>query len=413
MHFNSTEGSFPFFGSRTVVFQDCSFSVGASFSQTLGGERGERRAAIHSWAMSGHSVLGFAHNTTKRAKFQTMRIFPHRSFLTASLLFALLLLLSGAPATNALNGESSKLSLDGLGGWKTFEVVTQGDSNGNGYVVPGEIDGMGAFLADGDTLRVLANHETGRACDAENEATVTEVDLDLSNFQTALRNMITSNSLNGEQSFVRRFRRAYDRIVDANGQEVQSLSRSLRLFCSSQAYGPDTFGDGEGFRDQIYIVGEEQKDPPYGRLFAIDSASGKMYQVTDRTGDASGSQGGVGGMMWDSFENIALIRTFEKNHVAFLIGVDGGSGMLKLYVGQKNKGTNGQADSTDFLARNGLVRAGTAARSKKTIDTFSPSISCISRVHRPMGAGSILEGLFRLWRMKPIPDSFSPVRQMF
>lgn len=358
-----------------------------------------------------------------------MRIFTNRSFLAASLLFALLLLLSATPATNALNGDAS--TLDGIGGWKTFEVITQGDSNGNGYVVPGEIDGMGAFLSDGDTLRVLANHETGRACDAENEATVTEVDLDLSNFQTALRNMITSDSLNGEQGYVRRFRRAYDTIVDANGQEVQSLSRRLRLFCSSQAYGPNTFGDGEGFQDQIYIVGEEQKGPPYGRLFAIDSSTGKMYQITDRTGDASGLQGGNGGMMWDSFENTALIRTFEKDHVAFLIGIDGGSEKLKLYVGQKNKGTNGQADSTDFLARNGLVRARAVVElDKQKIRvatfhcsysprvpfydaslTFSTSIYAFSTCSRPMAAGSILKGLFRLRRTKPNLDFFTQLIQ--
>lgn len=60
-------------------------------------------------------------------------------------------------------------------------------------------------------------------------------------------------------------------------------------------------------------------------------------------------------MMWDSFENVALIRTYEKNHIAFLIGVDGGSKMLKLYVGQKNKNRDGERDSSDFLARNGLA----------------------------------------------------------
>ena len=59
--------------------------------------------------------------------------------------------------------------------------------------------------------------------------------------------------------------------------------------------------------------------------------------------------------MWDSFENIALIRTFEKDHVAFLMGIDGGSKKLKLYVGQKNKGRDGQRNTRGFLARNGLA----------------------------------------------------------
>jgi len=133
------------------------------------------------------------------------------------------------------------------------------------------------------------------------------------------------------------------------------LSRHLRLFCSSQAYGPNTFGKGEGFRDQIYILGEEYKSSPYGRLFAIDSSKRKMHQVSGITGDASGSQGGVGGMPFDSFENVSLIRTYQNNTVALLLSMDGGSGNLKLYIGQKNKNKKGQVDTNDFLARNGLA----------------------------------------------------------
>lgn len=59
--------------------------------------------------------------------------------------------------------------------------------------------------------------------------------------------------------------------------------------------------------------------------------------------------------MLDSFENVALVRTFEKDHVAFLIGIDGGSEKLKLYVGQKNKDKTGERNTSDFLARNGLL----------------------------------------------------------
>lgn len=251
----------------------------------------------------------------------------------------------------ALNGEDAKLTLVGLEGWKTFEVITQGDENGAGYRVPGEIDGVGAFLVNNATLRVLINHETGRACDTETDATVTEVDLDWFKLQSAITGMIRDDRLGyDDHEFVRRFRRAYDVIVDEEGSE------GTRLFCSSQAYGPDSFGvAGEGFQDQIYLVGEEVKEAPYGRLFAIDSSTRRMYQVSGQTGDASAFQGGNGGMMWDSFENVALIRTFEKNHIAFLIGIDGGSEMLKLYVGQKNKNTDGEIDTIDFLARNGLA----------------------------------------------------------
>lgn len=184
--------------------------------------------------------------------------------MTTNLLTTRLVILvlgSILPAYHALNGESSKLSLDTIAGWKAFEIITQGDKNEDGYTVPGEIDGIGAYLLkEEDTFRILMNHETGRACDMDTEATVTEVDIHLSRFKNAVSNMLRDGTLGNERNFVRRFQRAYDTIVDENGQEVASLPRRLRLFCSSQAYGPDTFGvPGEGFQDQIYIVGEEIK----------------------------------------------------------------------------------------------------------------------------------------------------------
>ena len=61
-------------------------------------------------------------------------------------------------------------------------------------------------------------------------------------------------------------------------------------------------------------------------------------------------------MMWDSFENVAFIRTFENDHIAFLISVDGAgkqSKELKLYVGIKAR--DGSLDASSFLARNGLA----------------------------------------------------------
>jgi len=267
---------------------------------------------------------------------------------------------------DALNGDPAKLTLDTHDGWNAFEVVTQGDTNNDSsYTLPGEIDGIGAYLVPQDDdnsnslLRILMNHETRRACDPDTEASVTELNLDLPAFHRALASMmIGGNDSLGEndRSFVSDFRRAYDTIVDVDGNEVTALNRTLRLFCSSQAYGPESFGmSGEGFRDQIYIFGEEVKGEPYGRLFAIDSATRRMYQISGATGDASGVQGGTGGIPFDSFENVALIRTFEQNHVALLLSIDGGSGMLKLYIGQKNKNRNGETDTTNFLARNGLA----------------------------------------------------------
>jgi len=277
-----------------------------------------------------------------------------RPFIIVAALFC------GIRPSLTLNGDPAKLTFNTYRGWKAFEVITQGDTNGQGYILPGELDGIGAYLVleddSNNTVRVLVNHETGRACDTANNATVTEVNLDLAMFRQALQNMLTTaGTLGGVDNFVRSFRRAYDTIIDETGTIIEAPDPRFKLFCSSQAYGPDTFGPGKGFRDQVYLFGEEKKEPPYGRLFVIENKERKLYQVSGAVGDASGLQGGNPGMMQDSFENVALIRTFEQNYVCFLMSMDGGSKTLKLYVGQKNKGKDGSPNTEDFMARNGLA----------------------------------------------------------
>eukprot|EP00970_Alexandrium_tamarense_P006154 scaffold1033_cov205-Alexandrium_tamarense.AAC.13 len=80
----------------------------------------------------------------------------------AAALLGYILLLVSLPYAFSLNGDPSKTSLNTYAGWKSFEVVTQGDKLG-GYTVPGQMDGIGAYLMDGGTdLRVFVNHETVR-----------------------------------------------------------------------------------------------------------------------------------------------------------------------------------------------------------------------------------------------------------
>jgi len=270
----------------------------------------------------------------------------------------------------ALNADPTKLTLATFGGWQAFEIISQGDTNEqNGYVVPGELDGNGAYLLEDDanTIRVLINHETGRACDTVNNATVTQVDLDRDIFRRALAQTLAmgaeslKNNNNQEYKFVRSFGPAWDTFVDDTGTVVQHPNPRFKLFCSSQAYGPQTFaalGDdarGEGFRDQLYLFGEERQSPPYGRLLVVDHASRTLYQISGAVGDATPLQGGNAGVMQDSFENVALLRTYERHHVVFLMSMDGGSKTLRLYVGHKNKGRDGDFNPLDFMPRNGLA----------------------------------------------------------
>ena len=210
--------------------------------------------------------------------------------------------------------------------------------------MPNTFDGVGAWLPDASSLRLNVNHE-------ETDATISEVNLSLSSFQTAVSNMISGGTTGGV-SFVQSAQQAYDRWSNNAGSSwtntVDVSNTSFYRFCSGQSYDPNTFGEGRGFVDHIYITGEEGST---NRLFAIDMANRDLYQLSGVAGSATG---GIGGMPFDSWENAALLDTGETNHVALLLSPDGGTQRMQLYIGEKNKNQAG-SDSTDFLARNGLA----------------------------------------------------------
>jgi|GEM_PF-3807753 len=246
----------------------------------------------------------------------------------------------------ALDGGT--LRVNPRSGWKAFEVISVGNNpsdDGFDWSMPGTFDGIGAFLATPATLRLQINPETS-------DATISEVNLNLSNFQTALANTINTGSTGGG-SFVISAQQAYDRWSNNGGisftNTTSVANTSFRQFCSGQSYVPNTFGAGRGFVDDVYITGEETTN---GRLFALDLDNRDFYQLSGATGSAGG--GGIGGMPADAWENAALIDTGETDHIALLLSPDGGSEDMQIFIGEKGKDTNGNA-SSDFLARNGLA----------------------------------------------------------
>lgn len=271
---------------------------------------------------------------------------PRSCFALArlSILGAALLVL-GVPLAHTLDGGTPRIVTHN--GWKAFEVITQGDDpadDGFNYAMPGTFDGAGAWLVDEATVRVQLNHETS-------DASISEVDLDSAALREAIANVIESGSTGGVR-FVLAARQAYSRwssnggatFIDTTNTSTTSFSR----FCSAQAYAPGTFGANRGFIDQLYITGEEVSS---GRLFALDSVSRDLYQLSGVTGNAPG---GIGGMAFDSWENAALIDTGETAHVALLLSPDGGTTRMKLYIGEKGRDATG-SPSNGFLARNGLA----------------------------------------------------------
>lgn len=276
---------------------------------------------------------------------QPMSLTFHMSFITLICLLAFAAFILFIPSTFALN--SAALRLNTFNGFRAFEIITAGDDpSGDGYryAMPGSFDGAGAWLVDPDIVRVHVNHETG-------DASISEVNLDLVSLKTAISNMINSGNTGGV-AFVISARQAYDRWSADGGVSWTYTSNnsntSFYRFCSGQAWAHNTYGTNRGFVDEIYITSEEVAG---GRLFAIDSTNRDLYQLSGTVGSAVS---GAGGMPFDSWENAALLDTGETSHVALLLSPDGGTQIMRLYIGEKGKDSNGN-NSNSFLARNGLA----------------------------------------------------------
>ena len=270
-----------------------------------------------------------------------------RSLLPLAITALLCAVVSVSITSSADAVDGGTLRVNPRNGWLAFEVISIGDdpaSDGFNWPMPGTFDGIGAWQPDPLTLRLQINHEIG-------DATISEVDLSLASFETAISNMISGGTTGGV-SFVNSARQAYDRWSRDGGvnwfSTTDTSNTSFSRFCSSQSYGANTFGIDRGFVDEIYITGEEVAS---GRLIALDLAHRDFYQLSGVSGSASG---GIGGMPRDAWENAALLDTGETDHVALLLSPDGGTQRMKMYIGEKGKDADGNA-STDFLARNGLA----------------------------------------------------------
>jgi hypothetical protein len=243
---------------------------------------------------------------------------------------------------HAVNGGRSMV--EATNGWRSIEVISEGESApGSSWRMPGNFDGVGAFLTDeGNTIRVQVNHELD-----DDAATISEINLSKRKVKQAIIDTFKNNG--SSLDFVESSRRAFDQWTRNDGDEWSTGSNFCR-FCSSQSYEPNTFGTNRGFVDQLYITGEECSN---GRLFALKSDSRELYQLSGVTGSWDGTTG-HGGMTFDSFENAALIDTGDTQHIALLLSADGGSHTLKLFVGKKGVDADGNS-SGSFLARNGLL----------------------------------------------------------
>ena len=104
---------------------------------------------------------------------------------------AIAILMTSTEAALAINGGT--LRVNPRNSWRAFEVITTGDNpagDGFTWAMPGTFDGIGAWVPTAGTLRLGINHENS-------DATVSEVNLNLASFQTAIRNVISTGATGG------------------------------------------------------------------------------------------------------------------------------------------------------------------------------------------------------------------------
>lgn len=286
---------------------------------------------------------------------------------------------SGARIAKA-DGPQQDSLLRGLRTWHATPLVTIGDhlpsfdldGEAGWYQPVGVMDGLGAYVLNDRTIRVLVNHELMRRAGypyrLRNGTELRGSRVSYFDIDRTTRRVVNSGM-------------AFDTIYDRQGlvarrasqvSQVNERVSGLSLLCSAQLVE----GGRHGFVDTILFTHEEAPDPllhPHGgSLWALDVASMSLHAVP------------AAGRM--AFENTAALQ-IGGDRVALLIGDDTVpqseesqtfgqpatvetppvhvvAAPLWLYIGKKNASLfeirqalpSGQfSRSSDFLNRNGLL----------------------------------------------------------
>ncbi len=228
------------------------------------------------------------------------------------------------------------------GEFSSTPLLTIGEGNvGNsfnlqnyGYEPIGLLDGMGAYLKDESTVRVLANHETGSSAGYAypigasgpivTGGRISYFDIDRDTRQVVGTGLAVES--------------VYDRagaLVTSAQQinETLSTTRGFDRFCSANLFLAGEYG----LADTIFMTNEETSvafgHPQGGSYWALDVATGALWACPD-----------LGRGTWES---ATFVKAPRGNQVACLLADDFGAAPMYLYVGTKNKKGN-------FLQRNGL-----------------------------------------------------------
>ncbi|NET72409.1 MAG: hypothetical protein F6K62_16180, partial [Sphaerospermopsis sp. SIO1G2] len=158
--------------------------------------------------------------------------------------------------------------MQGLGGYTYDPIFTVGETI-DGYTPPGILDGMGAYELDGNTVRVLVNHElranVGYEYQLDNGASLTGARVSYFDIDKSSLEILDSGL-------------AYDTIYNRAGEVVDDASDlefgGINRLCSANLMEAYQFGNGRGLADRIYFAGEETYG---GSQFALDIATNELW----------------------------------------------------------------------------------------------------------------------------------------
>ena len=219
-------------------------------------------------------------------------------------------------------------------------------ANGTAYIPLGIPDGQGVLDLGNGIIRLFTNSEVGRdrgyAYTLANGLELIGARVNYVDIDTA-----TNTAINGGL--------AYDTIIDRKGEEVTDAQQinwqpdsyqfaetaGFDRFCSANLVEANSFGEGFGFVDDIFLMGEETSPdfPPTvrdGTFQALDIATETLYAVPD--------------FGYGSWESATLLDTGNKETVAVVLGDDYTDAPIWLYIGKKDNSAG-----AGFLERNGLV----------------------------------------------------------
>ncbi|MDG2126078.1 MAG: DUF839 domain-containing protein [Verrucomicrobiales bacterium] len=257
-------------------------------------------------------------------------------FLSLGLVASLTTLTHGATFTTS--GLAPATNMQGENGYTAYHGLNAGDTV-TGYTIPSKLDGIGAYLLDNDTVRLIVNHEN-------TPAKISYIDVD--------RNTLAIEA-------------ASNAISSITG--TQSISEIAR-FCSSGFWESASSAQPgatnvTNFADPIYLTGEEVGSTGYA--YVLDPATNILHQAPD-----------VGRASW---ENITVLDTRGTDKVALLMGDDRNDAHLYLYIGEKS--------GTNFLERNGLENGQVYVWKSDTAGETRPS-----NIVGGTTEGNLLEGSF-------------------